>query len=75
MIKYETQLGDKVLNMEAREQRDVYKRLLRGMHCRKCSIDTIISFKKNAYDYLTPQINACCPEFEERVRDKLFEEN
>jgi hypothetical protein len=72
MIKFNTQLGSEHLNFRAREQRDLLKPLLKGMHCRKCSIDSSINFYENQYGQVIPKINACCPEFHERIRKKIF---
>ncbi|WP_303924880.1 hypothetical protein [Draconibacterium sediminis] len=74
MIKYKTQVGSKHLNSEARELRDSMKPLLRGMHCRKCNNDTEILFINDGYGHLKPEINACCHEFELRIRKKIWSE-
>ena len=72
MIKYNTRTGDKVTNEHARNQRDVIlKPTLRGMNCRKCGVDTEISFHSGQFGGATPIIDACCPEFEQRIKDKL----
>lgn len=44
MIKYNTKLRLKHLNMEARILREIYAPLLKGMQCRKHSEPTIIQF-------------------------------
>ena len=74
MIKYKTQVGSKHLNMEARELRDSMKPLLSGMHCRKCKTDTEIIFVDDGYGHLKPVINACCHDFELRIRKKIWSE-
>ena len=72
MIKYEIKLGAKELNEEARRQRDRTKIELRGMHCRKCGIDTIFEFKLDEYGFVAFDIKACCKEFETRIRKKIL---
>jgi hypothetical protein len=74
MIKYKTQVGAKHLNMEARELRDIMKPHLKGMHCRKCKTDTEIIFVNDGYGHLKPVINACCPDFELRIRKRIWSE-
>lgn len=72
MIKYEIKLGSSYLNKIARDYRDVgYKPVLKGMHCRKCSTDTIIKFVKSEIS-VKHKINACCNDFEQRINDRLF---
>lgn len=71
MIKYEIKLGAKYLNSEARGKRDeILKPQLRGMHCRKCTHDTIIEFVE-IDQIVSWHIHACCYEFEKRIKDKL----
>jgi hypothetical protein len=73
MIKYEIKTGDSVLNRKARDQRDVYlKPKLKGMHCRKCEKDTIIEFAESGTNYVKTLIHSCCPEFDKRIKDKLW---
>ena len=72
MIKYITQVGSKHLNMEARELRDSIKPLLAGMHCRKCKTDTEIKFVNDGYGHLKPSIEACCNDFELRIRKNIW---
>jgi len=72
MIKYKTQVGSEHLNMEARELRDSMKFQLSGMHCRICKKDSEIVFVDDGYDHLKPKINACCPDFELRVRKRIW---
>ena len=72
MIKYKTQVGSKHMNLEARELRDSMKHDLHGMHCRNCNIDTIISFVDDGYNHLKPSIDACCTDFEIRIRKKIW---
>lgn len=72
MIKYNTELGSKHMNLEARELRDSMKTDLRGMHCRKCNTDTIISFVDDGYNHLKPAIDACCTDFEKRIKKKIW---
>lgn len=71
MIKYITKLGANHLNAEARELRDAIKPYLRGMHCRKCNADTVISFIDDGHNHLKPNIHACCTDFKQRVKQKL----
>jgi len=68
MIKYKIQLGDKVINEEARADRDRLKADLKGMHCRKCGIDTVIEYEIGNHGFFNYNIHACCPEFELRIR-------
>lgn len=72
MIKYKTQVGSQHENMEARELRDAIKPLLSGMHCNKCKQDTNILFVDDGYNHLKYQFNACCPEFETRIRKRIW---
>ena len=72
MIKYKTQVGLKVLNKEARELRNALKSNLKGMHCRKCKKDTIISFIDDGYGHLKPSIKVCCSEFEQRIHKQIL---
>lgn len=74
MIKFNTQLGSKHLNIYAREQKELLQPLVKGMHCSKCSTDTTISFEEDAYGHLKFKIHSCCPEFEQRIKMKLFKE-
>jgi hypothetical protein len=60
--------------MEARELRDIMKPHLKGMHCRKCKTDTEIIFVNDGYGHLKPVINACCPDFELRIRKRIWSE-
>lgn len=81
MIKYRIQLGFKHLNMEARALKGLLQPRLKGMHCRKCQgKETVISFKEVTVtgslptakiNFITHQIEACCEEFETRIRAKL----
>lgn len=72
MIKYEIKTGDKVLNIQARNLRDVaFKPLLKGMNCRKCDMETIISFIESDFGGVRHQLSACCSGFEQRIKDKL----
>ncbi|AZJ35106.1 hypothetical protein [Tenacibaculum singaporense] len=72
MIKYEIKTGSSFLNKKAREQRDgIYKPTLKGMHCRKCSSDTIIEFVESGGNYVKAKINPCCSGFDTRIREKL----
>jgi hypothetical protein len=74
MIKYKTQVGAKHLNMEARELRDTMKPHFKGMYCRKCKTDTEIIFVNDGYGHLKPVINASCPDFELRIRKRIWSE-
>lgn len=72
MIRYKTHLGFKHLNARVRETRDyVYKPALKGMHCRKCSTDTEIKFVPDSYGAFFTEIDACCQDFNNRIKDKL----
>lgn len=81
MIKFDTQLGAKHLNMEARQHKELMQPLLKGMRCKKCSgIDTFISFHEATNTGAIPlaqvkfikyHILACCPEFKEKIEAKL----
>lgn len=71
MIKYNTQLGAKHLNSEARELKDALKPYLSGMHCTKCTTDTIINFVDDGHGHLTRRIHACCKDFELRILQKI----
>lgn len=82
MIKYRIKLGFKHLNMEATAQKKgLFQPRLKGMHCRKCQgKETVISFKEVTVtgalptvkiNFITHQIEACCEEFETRIRAKL----
>lgn len=75
MIKYNTSLGSEHLNSMAREQRDMMKKQLAGMHCRKCNLNSEILFVEGKYGILYPVFNVCCPEFEERIRKALGFDN
>lgn len=72
MIRYKTQVGSKHMNIEARELRDSMKSYTSGMYCRKCKTDTEIIFVEDGYGHLIPKINACCPDFELRIRSKIW---
>jgi len=72
MIKYNTKLGSEDLNLKAREQRDLIKGQLTGMHCNKCRVDTVISFEASNNFQVYPVFNACCHEFELRIRKRLW---
>ena len=72
MIKYITTLGDKVLNTYARRQKEIMQPMLKGMHCTKCNIDTVITFQEDENKLLIPIIEACCTEFEIRIRKKAL---
>ncbi len=73
MIKYEIKTGCKFLNQKARQQRDVvFKPQLKGMHCRKCKVDTVICFIEDDLSHVQPIIKSCCPEFEKRIKEKLW---
>ena len=72
MIKYEVKTGNKAINERARTQRDlVYKPQLKGMNCRVCRADTIISFEEREYGIVVPLIDACCSDFDQRIRERL----
>ena len=72
MIKYNTTTGNKEDNKNARLMRDMeFKPALRGMHCRKCKEDTVIEFEYSEEFNLLPKINACCADFEKRIRAKM----
>jgi hypothetical protein len=82
MIKFNTILGTKHLNMEARNQKHFMQLQLTRMRCSKCVSDTEITFKEitniGAFPtvkvkYLVPVINACCDEFKNRIEQKLKE--
>lgn len=70
MIKWKT-TGYGSFNEQAREFKDIGKAHLRGMHCRKCGVDTTIGFIDDGYGYLTYKIDACCQEFKRRIEDKI----
>ncbi len=72
MIKYKTQVGSQHENMEARELRDAIQPLLVGMHCRKCNQATNINFVDDGYGHLKPVINACCTDFDARIRKRIW---
>jgi hypothetical protein len=72
MIKYKIKTGAKELNEKARAYRDIYKKELNGMHCRKCKTDTIIEFVKSDSNYVKTFIHSCCSEFDKRIKDKLW---
>jgi hypothetical protein len=74
MIKYKTQVGSKHMNMEAHELKDAMKHSLSGMNCRKCKTDTVVSFIDDGYGHLKPEIKACCPDFEKRIRNRIWPE-
>ncbi len=72
MIKYNIKTGDKALNMRLREYRELYKSLLKGMYCGKHKRDTFISWEKSEDGYYdNVVIDACCSEFEQRIKEKL----
>jgi len=71
MIKYEIKLGHRHLNDEARRQRDSFKPDLRGMNCKLCRTDTLIYFVDGWNHHAEFRIDACCPYFEKRIREKL----
>ena len=73
MIKYDTKTGSSFLNEKARAQRDgTFKPTLKGMHCRKCNSDSIIRFVESGTNYVKTEIESCCPDFENRIREKLW---
>lgn len=71
MIKFNTTLGASYLNAEAREFKEAIKPYLKGMHCRKCNKHTLINFIDDGYGHLKPNVQACCKEFELRIKQKL----
>ena len=71
MIKYEINLGYRHLNNEARRQKNDFKHNLRGMHCKMCRKDTLIYFVDGWNHHAECRIEACCPYFENRIREKL----
>jgi hypothetical protein len=72
MIKYKIKTGYKHLNEKARANKEIYKRELKGMHCRNCKKDTIIEFVESGTNYVKALIHSCCPEFDKRIKDKLW---
>lgn len=71
MIKFNTTLGARHLNAEARELSNALKPYIKGMRCSKCKTDTIINFIDDGYGHLKPSIQACCNEFKLRVQQKI----
>jgi hypothetical protein len=80
MIKYNTVLGLRHLNAEARMQKEMMQSRLKGLRCSKCLANTIISFKENqtpinsglgVVKYIVPVADACCNEFKTRIMEKL----
>jgi ArsR family metal-binding transcriptional regulator len=70
-VKYEVESGDSVFKTQARTQREDTKKILKGMHCSKCSKDTVVRFTK--WDsYVKTEIDACCPAFENILKDKMW---
>ena len=75
-IKIKIQTGALHLNVKAKGIRDnALKPKLKGMKCKYCSENTIISFQQNqafpgssSVDYV---IDACCPEFDREIKNKL----
>jgi hypothetical protein len=68
----------KHLNMEARFLKELLKPQLKGMHCRKHREPTIIQFYNyvqrgdfGVVSFVSQKNQACCPEFEKRIRDNL----
>ncbi len=76
MIKFNTQLGFKHLNAQAKMRKEMLLPFLKGMSCTKCpGVTTIISFEETGYTgalasvegrYLSHKINACCDEFKKK---------
>ena len=76
MIKYNTKLGSKHLNIEARQKKSLMQLQTKGMHCRKCKDQhTMINFESSEHGILVPRITACCIEFDDRLRKVLFSQN
>ena len=84
MIKFDTQLGAKHLNMEARQHKELMQSQLKGMRCMKCTgVDTTISFHEETMtgalpsvkvSFLKHQVIACCDDFKQRITEKLMEQ-
>ncbi|MEQ3501117.1 hypothetical protein ABMY20_15285 [Tenacibaculum sp. SSH1-16] len=76
MIKYEIKTGCSFLNEKARQQRDIgFKPKLKGMRCGKCSEHTVIKFVETDFTHVKAVFNSCCSEFENRIKDKLWNKN
>lgn len=81
MIKYKIKTGKSFLDSKARGYRDTeYKPALRGMRCGKCQVDTVIEFVFKdviiSPSYTMPDVgdviyDACCPDFEARLKAKV----
>ena len=81
MIKFNTTLGAKHLNMQARFKRDLIGPKLKGMNCKKCpGVTTIISFQEKTYTGFLPNVKGsfidsviypCCKEFKDRIEGAL----
>lgn len=75
-IKYDTNTGQAHLNVKARAVRDmVLKPTLSGMKCSVCVSDSLVYFKQHqsyagsgSVDWF---VNACCPDFEKKIYEKL----
>lgn len=81
-IKHKIQLGAKHLNMEARILKELYSPQLRRMHCKGhgTPVDSYLVYYEHQGDrfpggyrpsWIRFRIEACCPEFEKRIRDKI----
>jgi hypothetical protein len=71
MIKFNTTLGAKYLNAEARELKESLQPYLKGMYCRGCKTDTVISFIDDGYGHLKPEVQACCKDFRIEIENKI----
>jgi len=71
-IKYEVKTGSKHLNEIAKNRLEHSKLKLKGMRCGKCSSNTLISYVPDPDIDVKMKIEACCPEFENRIREKMW---
>lgn len=72
MIKYIIETGEKTANIIARQRRDsFFKPALKGLRCNNCNHDTVIRFQKDPEIRVVHHIEACCPDFEQKILRRL----
>lgn len=72
-VKFNTKVDTDILRQEAKEYRDILKISLKGLKsCENCKNDTIILISHEGNGHFKTVINACCSEFENRLKERIF---
>lgn len=77
MIKYDCRTGlGSAMDSKARLKRDhIFKPYLSGMKCKRCKMDSVISFVQHTSYAGSGSIDTvydtCCPEFLKEIKDRL----